>query len=139
VKVRSDAGLSLLAARLAHETRFQIREPDLIRPWICADRDHTNALSSRHEAAFPEPDPVCTIRLEQAVRGTSAGAAAALSDEPGADVRLAVAAVCPIRLAPWALSATGLLPELTPEEAVEWIREGIKAGKLTVAAIAIKQ
>ena len=22
---------------------------DLIRPWICADRDHTNALSSRHE------------------------------------------------------------------------------------------
>jgi hypothetical protein len=29
--------------------RFQIREPDLIRPWICADRNHTNALSSRHE------------------------------------------------------------------------------------------
>jgi len=42
-------GYFRIAHRLAHEAGFQIREPNIIRPWICADRDHTNALSSQHE------------------------------------------------------------------------------------------
>jgi hypothetical protein len=36
-KIRPDVGASL-AAGLADEARLQIGEPDVIRPWVCADR-----------------------------------------------------------------------------------------------------
>ena len=42
MKIRSDVGASL-AAGLAHEARMQIGEPNVIRPWICADRDRVTA------------------------------------------------------------------------------------------------
>jgi hypothetical protein len=46
LKVRPHVGASL-AARLAHETRLQVGEPDVIRPLICADRDRVAAMIVR--------------------------------------------------------------------------------------------
>jgi hypothetical protein len=33
-----------LATGFAHEPRLEIREPNVIRPWICADRDRVAAM-----------------------------------------------------------------------------------------------
>ncbi len=46
IKVRPDVSPSLAAA-LAYEPRFQIGEPDVIRPWVSADRDRMAALVVR--------------------------------------------------------------------------------------------
>jgi hypothetical protein len=46
MKVRPNVG-ALLAAGPAHEARFQIGEPDLIGPWVCADRGRVAAVMVR--------------------------------------------------------------------------------------------
>jgi hypothetical protein len=46
MKVWPHVGASL-AASLAYELRFEIGEPDVIRPWISADRDRVAALVIR--------------------------------------------------------------------------------------------
>ena len=43
MKVRPKIGAAP-AAGLAHEPRFQIGEPHLVRPWVCADRGRIAAL-----------------------------------------------------------------------------------------------
>ena len=46
MKVRSDIGAES-AARLAHEALFQVREPDVVRPRVCAAREGMAALEVR--------------------------------------------------------------------------------------------
>jgi hypothetical protein len=46
MKVRSDIGAEP-AARFAHEALFQVREPDVVRSRVCADREGMAAMEVR--------------------------------------------------------------------------------------------
>jgi hypothetical protein len=70
VKIRAHVGASLTAG-LADEPRFQIREPEMIRPLVRANRNRVAAMIVRainQEAAdagrshFPEGDFLLTCR-----------------------------------------------------------------------------